>query len=56
MCTFTDKEIDEYIRHKQNIFHETYPRSIKRAVRYIQMQCLTLMGESSMKIIVMSFG
>ena len=32
MCTFMDKEIAEYIRHKQNIFHETYPRSIKRAV------------------------
>ena len=38
MCTFTDKEIAEYIRHKKTIFHETNPHSIKKAVSIISKQ------------------
>ena len=35
MCTFTDKEIAEYVRYKKTIFHEHHPHSIKKAVSII---------------------
>lgn len=38
MCTFTDKEIAEYVRYKKTIFHEHHPHSIKKAVSIIGKQ------------------
>lgn len=38
MCTFTEKEMAEYIRHKKTVFHESNPHSIKKAVSVISKQ------------------
>lgn len=38
MCTFSEKEMAEYVRHKKAVFHDTNPHSIKRAVSVIGKQ------------------
>ena len=38
MCTFSDKEMVEYIKHKKTTFHNTNPNGIKKAVSVIGKQ------------------
>ena len=38
MCTFSDREMAEYIKHKKTLFHESNPQSIKKAVSVIGKQ------------------
>lgn len=38
MCTFSDKEMAEYIRHKKTTFHSNNPSGIKKAVSIIGKQ------------------
>ena len=38
MCTFTDKEMAEYVKHKKTLFHNSHPNGIKRAVSVIGRQ------------------
>ena len=38
MCTFTEKEMAEYVKHKKTVFHNNNPQGIKKAVSVIGKQ------------------
>ena len=38
VCTFSDRDMAEYIKHKKTLFHESHPQNIKKAVSVIGKQ------------------